>query len=1642
MCRDDTFRKVVLLGPAACSSIDGSGFGAIDDPVQRDQEAGLGHDSAPAVGVHYNVPVSKFEAWESFYVQPYEHPTSNAEVVPSSKHGLNNCVFVGAKRTADSVFTLGAYASVSDVSTITAQNDPRVSRGVWWYNTPGSSFGFSATQTIQQNSADTGSSEAQSRLSWHIGQDFGGYRAGEAMGLNDDSDWYKYMLVAPTSCDDLPEALALPDGVQLDVVDDFEAKGWSVVMDETYATGTTNADVQFAERGFSGKCLVVGAKTHAGSNQLVLAAFASAEFVSTITPVNEPHESEYGVWWYNTPSTSFGFSPTSTVSQSSADTSSADSGYRLSWHIRASPGAGGYRAGATTNLNSNTDYRKVVYAAPVACSRVFRDHTFSGAGDQDDGVVNASPLPFGVFHLLQDTFGEGWTTVLNVTYAHHTSNTDTDLSAFGSRCAFVGAKTSRHAATFVLGAFGAADFVSGVTTHNVPHETRGVLWYRTLSKSFGFVSSGNTVQQNSADTGSADGEDRLSWHIGQGVGGYRAGDNTGLNSDTVYRKIILVADVPCSHVQQDLSLAGGAVDNGGSMELDPRIQVGQHVHTLVPVAALSHWSVIMDDPYSHKTSDASTAFTNHNDKCLFVGCKSSSFASVFRTGAFGDGDDIRQLTTKNGPQYVRGVYWYRTLSTSFGFSPSSSISQSSADVLDQHSDERLSWHIGGSSGGWRCGSQTELNSNANYRKVVLAAPVPCSHVNNQFTWGGLSVVATLSSTQVASGGSTGADLIVITATFSTSVVNVTLADFNHGKPMPTVAGHSWALSSAVSDGNNEIRATLTVTVATASVVTYRLGFVEGTGSVTPALSASNNFTFSYTSPTVTFRSEDGAAVTHQPHVRILADFSSAVSKPPLALWNVVHTLASGVLPPGTDVEPAGALSGLHLSTSWALVIRLPVTYDTFSVSSANFTVSMGAHVTSPINLASNSSFTLRFVPPAWTFSTPASGTWPNHLLPWHLNFSAPMSRVALDWFVLPDLGAMSATPLLSPVGESPARSWQLTLRIESGLAAAAVGVKPAIAPPAQSLTVVNYRPPTVVLTSPSAGQTVNGFVHVFVASFSQRVSGFAESDVLVNASDLRYTLSTTPGPNGGCVSPGCPPEQGAVVWTITLSIVGNFESTRITVSIPEASGSIHYRNAASNAVWTDFKLVGAQIRAPAGVIAEPRMDFTVEFDSHVTGLSTDDFEVQAGGMQHSITIIPLGNASRRLGEPVAPLRALASAEYSGRLFSVRLEFDSFEPVPISLSLKGNAVDPPNEAFPARTLAGESKEPEAVADYSPPIASVDPVSDPHVGVRGAASLNPWPVTPTEFQLVVDFGTPISGLASNNFQISCGGAVDIDLDVYSLGAQPSAQWVLRVTVGPNQDSCYLEMQAFHVAGQDYPPIASTGAVFYTVNYAKEETEGDSSSVVTAAIVSCAVVAAVGCVGYVYLRHRRLQVERLRAVSAANMQVVEPGRRSSGVSQVGGTTIAAAAAAGAATTMNAGASVAPASNAIGSGAGAYVGAGAVGEASNGKLGLPYQPPPQQTFPGYPNAAMHPAQPAAGWTPHGTLPPMPVAASTPPAVADPYAAIDSYAGLPAICVPICVPSACGWACSRRHHVRCASRVLCSCRSVRFFVSLLLQHV
>ena len=133
-------------------------------------------------GVQRNVSVDRLlkGGWKLHESTLYNHPTKLDNLDP----GKGEWLCIGAREVGKDVLLLAAMAKRKDVLRRTAgASEANQSNGVYWYCCPGKSFGFSRHPRVDLRSADTEDADGEFRLSWHLGSDSGGWRAGMKKNL-------------------------------------------------------------------------------------------------------------------------------------------------------------------------------------------------------------------------------------------------------------------------------------------------------------------------------------------------------------------------------------------------------------------------------------------------------------------------------------------------------------------------------------------------------------------------------------------------------------------------------------------------------------------------------------------------------------------------------------------------------------------------------------------------------------------------------------------------------------------------------------------------------------------------------------------------------------------------------------------------------------------------------------------------------------------------------------------------------------------------------------------------------------------------------------------------------------------------------------------------------------------------------------------------------------------------------------------------------------------------------------------------------------------------------------------------------------------------------------------------------------------
>ena len=144
------------------------------------------------VGVQYDfniadltdMLVSPYSTW------PYSHSSVGADLICAN--ALYTCL--GSMSTAeDTSFSLFACAETSfflnDGNDLGTSSEAVLNNNAYWYRYPENSVGFSGSSaSVELNQADV--ADGADRLSWHL-EGSGGYRSGDAKGLNQDETWQK-----------------------------------------------------------------------------------------------------------------------------------------------------------------------------------------------------------------------------------------------------------------------------------------------------------------------------------------------------------------------------------------------------------------------------------------------------------------------------------------------------------------------------------------------------------------------------------------------------------------------------------------------------------------------------------------------------------------------------------------------------------------------------------------------------------------------------------------------------------------------------------------------------------------------------------------------------------------------------------------------------------------------------------------------------------------------------------------------------------------------------------------------------------------------------------------------------------------------------------------------------------------------------------------------------------------------------------------------------------------------------------------------------------------------------------------------------------------------------------------------------------
>jgi len=145
-------------------------------------------------GVGYNISVNDITSggWNVIYKDVYSvHFVFNLNTLAKYSYILIGCGLV----SNSSYLSVAAMGASKKVLNVTSPNSLTFDNNVYWYydlnNQITYGFGFSDQSYTSRNQCDLDSGNG--RVCWHHSSQYGGYRCGNAVSLNYDSTWARYI---------------------------------------------------------------------------------------------------------------------------------------------------------------------------------------------------------------------------------------------------------------------------------------------------------------------------------------------------------------------------------------------------------------------------------------------------------------------------------------------------------------------------------------------------------------------------------------------------------------------------------------------------------------------------------------------------------------------------------------------------------------------------------------------------------------------------------------------------------------------------------------------------------------------------------------------------------------------------------------------------------------------------------------------------------------------------------------------------------------------------------------------------------------------------------------------------------------------------------------------------------------------------------------------------------------------------------------------------------------------------------------------------------------------------------------------------------------------------------------------------------
>ncbi|CAF4264137.1 unnamed protein product [Rotaria socialis] len=144
------------------------------------------------MGIYENLTI--YNDWTLLYNKPYNHSTTSTELKAVADQCYSDRVVVGAMENENSAILNVAAVGPTRVLYLNVSSEtPEEIENVLWYLESGRTFGFRPTDNDPNEPP-----KSELFLGWYVDVNYGGWRAGKATNLYQNSKWRKIIYCMPT----------------------------------------------------------------------------------------------------------------------------------------------------------------------------------------------------------------------------------------------------------------------------------------------------------------------------------------------------------------------------------------------------------------------------------------------------------------------------------------------------------------------------------------------------------------------------------------------------------------------------------------------------------------------------------------------------------------------------------------------------------------------------------------------------------------------------------------------------------------------------------------------------------------------------------------------------------------------------------------------------------------------------------------------------------------------------------------------------------------------------------------------------------------------------------------------------------------------------------------------------------------------------------------------------------------------------------------------------------------------------------------------------------------------------------------------------------------------------------------------------